>query len=249
MEAWKLRCSWRALPPAPPPLAARTRTPAPLRPPTCLLPVGLDRTWIPPTAGISSPTLQLMWLLPVLVICLCNVCQFPWTVGSRRTGIIFAQCTVLRCPEHVSSHRGFTRWVVSPSRAMSYTKQVQVFHMGCYFSYLKRSLLSCLITLQLCLPRPTATPHVTCGRPSPPSPPQNPPRQLTASRHPLECEFQRRCGWMWARCSSYRLGSLSVAYEGQREVRAWAARCRGALTTLPLVSAPQPRPGGPSIWR
>lgn len=66
MGAWKLRCSWRALPPAPPPLAARTRIPAPLRPPTCLLPVGLDRTWIPPTAGISSPTLQLMWLLPVL---------------------------------------------------------------------------------------------------------------------------------------------------------------------------------------
>lgn len=71
------------LPPAPPPLASCCqnlvlRPGLPLRPPAGLLPVGLDRTWTPPTMGISSPALPLMWLLAVLsfiVICLCNFCR------------------------------------------------------------------------------------------------------------------------------------------------------------------------------
>lgn len=57
--------------------------------------------------------------------------------------------------------------------------------------------MSCLTTTQLHLPRPTATPHVTCVRPSPPSLPQNPPRQLTASPLPSEFEFQCQCRRMW----------------------------------------------------
>lgn len=98
----------------------------------------------------------------------------------------------------LGTQHGFVGWVGGPSRAMSSAKQVQVFHMSCYLSYLKRSLLSCLVTSPLCHPRPAATPHVTCVRPSPPSPPQNPPWQLAASPHPLEWEFRRGCRGMWA---------------------------------------------------
>lgn len=153
-----------------------------------LLPMGLDRTGTPPTVGISSPTLQLMWLLPVLsfiVICLCNFCPFPGWWAPERQGLylLSALSPGVRNSAGARGHAArlcwLGGWVGGPSRAMTYTEQVQL-HTGCYFSYLKRSLLSCLITSQLCLPRPTATPPVTCVRPSPPSPPQNPPRQLAA---------------------------------------------------------------------
>lgn len=64
-----------------------------LQPLAGLLPMSFDRTWAPPTMGISSPTLQLMWLLPVLsfvVICLCNFHQLPWTMASRETGYLLS---------------------------------------------------------------------------------------------------------------------------------------------------------------
>lgn len=179
-------------------------------------------------------------------------------VGSQGTGLVSAQCTGPRCPEQCRHAWALSTalsggWVGGPGRAVSYTKQVQVFHMGCYFSYLKRSLLSCLLTSQLCHPRPTATPHVTCVRPSPPSPPQNHPQQLAASPHPLECEFQRGRRWMWAvtlvpspGLSEHGLGGSerSQAPLPSGNCRPRSARRRGALTALSSVCPHLPHSRG-----
>lgn len=97
---------------------------------------------------------------------------------------------------------------------MRYTQRTQLFLHGPLLPVLKETL-PVLLPLQ----GPTLTPHVTRVRRSPPLPHTLPGTSLHLST-PRSMTFSAECGRMWTVTLGHRMGSLSMAREGQTEAEA-----------------------------
>lgn len=236
-----------------------------------LLPMGLDRTGTPPTMGISSPTLQLMWLLPVLsfvVICLCNFCPFPgWWAPERRDCICSVHCPQgsRTVPGRVGTQHGFVGWVggwSQPSRELHRTSAR--FSHGLLLQLFKEKSL--VLPHHLTAVPPKADSHPSCDvcqdLPSFPITEPSPATHCISS--PLLCEFQRGCRWVWAVTLIPSPGFSEHGGGGGRSERSqaspalWEPQARVTKTSgsahcsvqCPSALPTQPWPGGcKRVWQ